>query len=310
MGEHPTISDAASAWLDHIQTRRRSPIKPSSSATFKSYIAKWIDPQLGHFAVEQVGIKVMRDFISVLNAEGLSPKSQTEIAGTVKSIIASVCDEEGEPLYPRTWDNTRLDLPLVSIQRQPTVTTPELEAIISAASESDAALWALAAGSGARIGEILALRIGPTELSSCWTPETCSLTIRTSLWRGREQAPKTENAHRTIEIAEPLNTALMAFAGKRTGFLLGNGLPLKETTARSHLDRLLPGRGFHSMRRYRATVLRGSMVVPEDIIRFWMGHGDGSITSRYSKLSADANLRRRLCDKIGLGFRLPGDSPQ
>jgi len=33
-----TMRDAAQAWLNHLQTRRRRPIKPSSAKTFESYI--------------------------------------------------------------------------------------------------------------------------------------------------------------------------------------------------------------------------------------------------------------------------------
>ncbi len=56
-----------------------------------------------------------------------------------------------------------------------------------------------------------------------------------------------------------------------------------------------------------AVVLRRSMIVPEEIIKYWLGHSAGAdITSRYSKTLADDRiLRRKLADEIGLGFALP-----
>jgi len=35
--------------------------------------------------------------------------------------------------------------------------------------------------------------------------------------------------------------------------------------------------GFHAFRRYRVTHLR-TQRVPEDLLRFWIGHADGSVT--------------------------------
>jgi len=42
--------------------------------------------------------------------------------------------------------------------------------------------------------------------------------------------------------------------------------------------------GFHVFRRFRLTNLREAAVA-EDIIRFWMGHADKSITDRYSMMN-------------------------
>jgi hypothetical protein len=49
--------------------------------------------------------------------------------------------------------------------------------------------------------------------------------------------------------------------------------------------------------------------VPEDIIRFWLGHASSEVTDRYSKLSEDedAEFRRSVAASAGLGFELPED---
>jgi hypothetical protein len=63
-------------------------------------------------------------------------------------------------------------------------------------------------------------------------------------------------------------------------------------------------KGFHSFRRFRATRLR-ERSIPEDIIRFWLGHsGQQSISDRYSKLAQNLELRKKYAgsDEAGLGF--------
>jgi integrase len=62
--------------------------------------------------------------------------------------------------------------------------------------------------------------------------------------------------------------------------------------------------GFHAFRRFRTTWLR-KQHVPEDIIRFWLGHASSDVTDRYSKLSEDAEFRRSVAASAGLGFELP-----
>ena len=62
--------------------------------------------------------------------------------------------------------------------------------------------------------------------------------------------------------------------------------------------------GFHSFRRFRVTHLRKNRV-PEDLIRFWIGHADKSVTDGYSKMKEDAGFRRVCAENLGLGFELP-----
>lgn len=61
--------------------------------------------------------------------------------------------------------------------------------------------------------------------------------------------------------------------------------------------------GFHAFRRFRATHLR-TMNVPEEIVRFWLGHADKTITDRYSKMAEDTDNRRKWSELAGLGFEV------
>jgi hypothetical protein len=62
-------------------------------------------------------------------------------------------------------------------------------------------------------------------------------------------------------------------------------------------------KGFHAFRRLRTTYLRKCWV-PEDLIRFWLGHSGRSITDVYSKVKEDVAFRREWAERIGLGFEL------
>jgi hypothetical protein len=88
----------------------------------------------------------------------------------------------------------------------------------------------------------------------------------------------------------------------RSGFLFGNGLPPSESAFR---DRLSDTgiQGFHAFRRFRTTWLRKNRV-QEDLIRFWCGHSEKSVTDGYSKLSEDVEYRREVAENIGIGFNL------
>ena len=46
---------------------------------------------------------------------------------------------------------------------------------------------------------------------------------------------------------------------------------------------------------------------PEDLIRFWLGHANKSVTDVYSKLKDDVTFRKKVAEQVGIGFGLPGE---
>jgi integrase len=182
------------------------------------------------------------------------------------------------------------------------VTAEQIEQAIAKTSDADAALYVLLASSGLRIGEALALRIGHSETFSHFSD--ASVTVRTSLWRRREQDPKTIASVRTVELAGPAGKHIAELAKGRSGFLFGNGHPPSESAFRDRLGKTsVPG--FRAFRRFRTTWLRKNRA-PEELVRFWLGHADKSITDGYSKLSEDVEYRRQVAEKVGAGFYICG----
>jgi integrase len=294
-----TVQEAADAWLVRLETRRRKPAKPATINTFRSYIRAHIGA-ISQQEIAEFGNAQMRDFVAHLAARNLAPKTILEVSNALRQIVASVVDANGDELFPRKWNSEFIDAPIVEKQKQPTATARQIEQAIAKANDADAVLYILLASSGLRIGEALALRIGPSETSSYFSD--AAVTVRTSLWRRREQDPKTISAFRTVEIVGPAAKRIAEFAKDRSGFLFGNGLPPSESAFRDRLNKTsVPG--FHAFRRFRTTWLRKNRS-PEDLVRFWLGHSSQTITDGYSKLSEDVEYRREVAEKVGVGFDL------
>ena len=49
---------------------------------------------------------------------------------------------------------------------------------------------------------------------------------------------------------------------------------------------------------------------PEDLIRFWLGHANRSVTDRYSKLKEDLTFRKRIAEQVGIGFELSAEKSE
>ena len=167
-------------------------------------------------------------------------------------------------------------------------------------------LYALLAGAGLRAGEALGLELQHI------SEDFRTIFVRQSVWDGMKQDPKTRSAVRDVDLCSTLAEMLRQFVGeRRTGLLFANGKgrPLAQSNVlRRSLHPLLKeletGKaGFHSFRRFRTTHLRKNRV-PEDLLRFWIGHADRTITDTYRKVQEDIAFRQEVAEKAGLGFVL------
>jgi integrase len=305
-----TMQSAASSWLNHLQNRRRRPIKISSAKTFESYLDKWILPRLGDLEVRNIGVAVLRGFIGQLDEARLSAKTQNEIVSCVKALITHCADEEGNPLFlaPKTWSSERLDLPAVkhSEQRTPIVSREDIESAFEKSNRMYQSLFALAGGSGLRIGELLSIKLSEDSTSTFFDAKSAVIHVRRTMWRSREQAPKTDAGIRDVEIPTNLSQFVAEFASTRQGFLFGDGKCLDVTSARNYLDAAIgKGVGYHAFRRFYISWARQN-AMPEDILKRLVGHSAGTdVTSRYNSYGSQSADRRKFVDKIGLGFSLP-----
>jgi len=155
------------------------------------------------------------------------------------------------------------------------------------------AMFALAAGTGARAGELFALRV-----ESDVNLNEQTVTIRRSVFEGEENTSKSdtgdEDRTRTVPIdASVVEELKKHLKGRRSGYLfqtknctplrLSNVLEDKLYPILEKLKLAQPGAGMHAFRRGRISHLVYSGV-SRQVIRDWCGHSSDKMIDHYTKL--------------------------
>jgi integrase len=287
--------------MESLSARRRRPLKPATIYGWQHCLDRWILPNLADELLLNVGNGALRQFVEILSAAGLAPKTIVNVVTVVKLVVASAVDEEGDQLNPRVWNHEFIQLPLVIKEKQnrPTITDTEISALLKNVNERYAVLVALVAGTGLRIGEALALR------TEDFDPQCRVLQVRRSVWRRREQAPKTLNAIRPVDIPESLAHVLCRYIKEKKGHLFTTraGRLLDSRNVLDVLQQAGRQGGYHAFRRFRFAVLRKAGV-PDDLIKLWLGHSQNLIDLYAAQLRYDETYRRGWCERAGLGFGL------
>jgi integrase len=300
-GPGTTFRQQAEWWIESVSIRRRRPVKPATIYGWQHCLDRWILPNLGKRLLSEVRNRALRQFVEILSAAGLAPKTIVNIVTVVKLVVASAVDEEGDQLHPRTWNHEFIQLPLVikETQNRPTIDGAEITALLKSVKGRYATLVALVAGTGLRIGEALAVR------TEDFDPDCHVLHVRRSVWHRREQAPKTANAIRLVDIPEVLAQVLRGYTEGMEGYLFTTraGRVLDPRNALKALHGAGNRGGFHAFRRFRFSVLRRAGV-PENLIKQWLGHSQNLMDLYAAQLQYDVAYRREWCETAGLGFEL------
>jgi integrase len=129
--------------------------------------------------------------------------------------------------------------------------------------------------------------------------------VRRSIWKGKEQEPKTPAAIRVVDIPAALARVLRGYVAGKSGYLFSTrkgNRPLSQRNVLRVLHATGVRVGFHAFRRFRAMVLRRNRV-PEDLTRLWLGHASRTVTDFYAAgLQEDLAWRKEWAEKAGLGF--------
>jgi integrase len=304
------LQTQAVEFMAGLEARKLRPAKPATIKLYDSYIRNHINPYFGNMEIEDIKNAVMKQFAAKLISDELSPATITGVMTVTKRIISSAVNDEGELLFPKTWNHRFIGAPQVNPRKQktPIISAEGVQDAINKADGQYKALIALYAGTGLRMSEALAIKRGPDDgKGSFWSPEDSLLKIRSQVQYGVEQDPKTEAGTREVDIPKELNSFLLSVLGTEPGLVFKskhNGFINKTTAYQVAEETGIPG--YHSCRRFRVTHLR-SCQMPEDILEYWIGHGGGvrTITDRYSKLAQNTTLRKEWAEKAGIGFELP-----
>jgi hypothetical protein len=113
-----------------VQSRKRNPVKMRTAEAWKSHL-KYINGKIGQMQLADVNNRTMRGFVAHMASETkgeeprFSAKSIANYLAVVKSVVASVVNDKGEPIYPVKWNHEFMDLPLVEKQNVPSFTAAD-----------------------------------------------------------------------------------------------------------------------------------------------------------------------------------------
>jgi integrase len=297
-----TLRTQAERWIASLPTRRRKPVKPATIHGWRHALNKWILPTLGDRLLSDVSNGALRELVEKMSQGGLAAQSIISHSSVVKMVVASAVNDNGDQLYPRQWNHDFIGIPILdqTKQRRPTIAASQVERLISSVKERYSVLFTVLAGTGLRIGEALGLKV--TDL----TDECRVLSVQRSVWFGQEQTPKTSNAIRLVDLSESLAKVLRTYVVGKSGYVFAtrDGKPLLQRNVLRVLHHGLAEKvcGLHTFRRFRAAQLRKERV-PEDLIKFWLGHARTLTDTYASQLREDETWRQQWAERAGLGFQ-------
>jgi integrase len=309
-----TFREQAEIWLEQMKDRKRKPVAPATLENWERCLRNWLNPNIGDIPLDSVGNLALRNLGATMVKGGLGPSAIRSYTNTVKMVVASAVDEEGDALFPRKWNHAFIDLPQDKHPKQPTFTGDVMTRVVAAPKKKLYRMfYVLCASAGLRFGEALGIDIKNI------SPDFAMIKICQKAWRGQiHNFLKTDNGLREVDLHHTVAVMLKDFIGKRTSGLLFCSKTRKQLWQTNILRRSLhpiladlnhPKCGAHAFRRFRLTHIR-KQGVPRDLEHFWMGHGDEEIGDIYSKLKEDLAFRQEVTQRIGLGFKLPSSNPK
>ncbi|MGA7854943.1 MAG: site-specific integrase, partial [Candidatus Acidiferrales bacterium] len=224
-----TFGLAARGWIDrHLIVNK----KRSSQRSMSCELNKHVLPHLKDTPLEEVTYPLVRGLIQMWQRAGLARKSIRNLFGIVRAIYNFQLDEmaqSGKPVLSPWLVKWRKVAPPKTVQQAPPhFTVEQMAAIVNhAKTQMYRSLFALAAGTGARAGELFALR-AETDVDL----DEQTITIRRSVFEGEENASKSDTGDEDRTRTVPIDTSVAAelkkhLMGRRFGYVFQtrNGTP-------------------------------------------------------------------------------------
>jgi integrase len=204
-GDRPDIAEVARRYL-LAPAKGGKPRKPSTVENIESEVRVHITPFFRERPTDRIEAEDIADLISNLETKGLSPKTIRNVIGTLSALFNfakaprrrwatfNPCDGAELPEIPET-DEIRF------------LTMPELHKLIEHARpgmyrDTDQALYLVAAMTGLRLGELLALRWRDVD----WIAGV--IRVRRNYVRGRYGTPKSRRSSRALPMADEVGGVL------------------------------------------------------------------------------------------------------
>jgi integrase len=209
-----TFRQFAARWQSTVLPQH----KPSTQATVRSHLKKYLTPFLGDQSLKDINPELVQIFVAGLKT---APKTVRNIYVTLQIMWKSA----------RAWGYVAHDAVSDVVLPQPrrverfSFSLEEIQTILAAAEDPHRTFYWLAAETGLRAGELCGLRVDDLDL------ERCLLRVEQSSWRGNIQQPKTVNAVRSFAISPEMASHLRDFLvrwrpnSRRLLFATRNGTP-------------------------------------------------------------------------------------
>jgi integrase len=286
------FEQSADIYLEKLKARRKSPVKRSSIARFRSAIklAETM-PGFGSLPLTDVDSEHLRCLVDHL--EDKSAHAVNITVRVVKAVVASAVDNRGNPLVSRTWNSRHINVPAATNKKEKSLlTAAQIEAAIKNA-DGVMRIWiATQAASGLRKGELLALDVNDFD------SEAGTLAVNSTRSYYGETTPKTRSANRIVDLHPSIIDLLVRHAVTRKD---GKLFDVTVDEVRRAFERL--ELKSHDLRHFRYTYLQLN-AVPQAILNFWIGHAQPGMIGIYGHLEEIAEKRKEIANNIGIGFNL------
>jgi integrase len=286
-------------YLDRVNSSLATPARAHKTATFDAFAAIWerdylsltkastqsgmrtylnkLRTAFGRKDMRQIDAGDVQRLISSCTADGLGAKTIRNLWGTVRLIWdAALAQKYVDALLPKP------KLPRRQKKKARFFTMTDVARMIAASSGEQRIFYWLAAETGLRSGELAGLKLSDIDGEK--------LSVSRSIWGGKEQHPKTDNAVRTLALSPQLIALLWEQIARQTAkgheylFSSVNGTPWDMNVFRHRkMGKLLKSlaiaqAGFHAFRHFNVSLL-DALRVPLKAIQERAGHAlTGSFT--------------------------------
>ena len=267
-----TFAEFASRWESLVLTQH----KPSTQITIRSHLRRHLVPFFGRYQMREIGPEEVQRFVSSVK---LSAKTAKNLFATMQMLWKSARawgyvahDAVSDVVLPKRQRAARRYFSVEDVQR-----------ILAAVPEPYHTFYWLAVETGMRAGELCGLRESDFDL------DRGLVSVRQSVWRGKFQSPKSENALRCFALSPRLLAHIVDFLKRwkpnERGLLFAtrNGTPwdanlLVKRKLYPLLDSLRIERGgLHAFRHTNSTLM-DRLGAPFKVRQQRLGHSDVTLT--------------------------------
>jgi integrase len=281
-GRMATVGEFSERWKADILARQ----KPSARKSAESHLRAHIVPILGKVTLDNLGAENQQVFVNQLSGK-VSRTTIENILGTLSSML-NTAKNWGYICEPVSLK--RLILPPRGIRQAHAFTPEQAQDLIQLAANPYRLMFAVAAYTGIRAGEIMGLCGEDVDLTRG------VLTIRQSSWQGNLQAPKSLASENSVPIPAPLLKIFEEY-GVKPGLLFVNAYQRPFNQQKVVQKKLwplcdtlkIPRMGFHAFRHMHATLLIDTGASPK-VTQRQLRHADARVTLNvYAHLVEDSH---------------------